>query len=49
MVLMAFPNLIALFVLAGVIAKETRFFEHLLKKEKQERALKKKQRRLNNQ
>lgn len=36
--LMAFPNLIALFVLAGVIAKETRFFEHLLKKEKQQRA-----------
>lgn len=36
--LMAFPNLIALFILTGVIAKETRFFEHLLKKEKQERA-----------
>ena len=36
--LMAFPNLIALFVLAGVIAKEPRFFEHLLKKEKQQRA-----------
>lgn len=35
--LMAFPNLIALFVLAGIIAKETRFFEHLLIKEKEER------------
>lgn len=35
--LMAFPNLIALFVLGGVIAKETRFFEQLLKREKAER------------
>ncbi|MEM7174892.1 MAG: sodium:alanine symporter family protein [Chlamydiota bacterium] len=32
--LMAVPNLIALIGLAGVIAKETRFFEQLLKKEK---------------
>ncbi|WP_194848453.1 alanine/glycine:cation symporter family protein [Candidatus Neptunochlamydia vexilliferae] len=32
--LMAFPNLIALFALTGVIAKETRFFEGILKKEK---------------
>ena len=44
--LMAFPNLIALFVLAGVIAKETRFFEHLLKQEREENALKKKSRAL---
>ena len=36
--LMAFPNLIALFVLTGVIAKETHFFEHLLKKEKVQHA-----------
>jgi len=36
--LMAFPNLIALFLMTGIIAKETTFFEHLLKKEKQERA-----------
>lgn len=39
--LMAFPNLIGLFVLAGVISKETRFFERLLKKEKQEKLLNK--------
>ena len=32
--LMAFPNLIALFALTGVIAKETRFFEQLLQKER---------------
>ncbi len=32
--LMAFPNLIALFALTGVIAKETRLFEGILKKEK---------------
>ena len=32
--LMALPNLIGLFVLAGVIAKETHLFELLLKKEK---------------
>ncbi|MCB1107224.1 MAG: sodium:alanine symporter family protein [Chlamydiia bacterium] len=42
--LMAFPNLIALFVLTGVIAKETRFFEKLLRKEKEERAIKRKNR-----
>lgn len=35
--LMAFPNLIALFILAGVISKETHFFRHLLKKEKLEK------------
>jgi AGCS family alanine or glycine:cation symporter len=35
--LMAFPNLIALFALAGVISKETHFFRHLLKKEKLEK------------
>ncbi len=35
--LMAFPNLIALFALAGIISKETHFFRHLLKKEKLER------------
>ena len=35
--LMAFPNLIALFVLGGVISKETHFFRHLLKKEKLEK------------
>jgi AGCS family alanine or glycine:cation symporter len=35
--LMAFPNLIGLFVLAGIISKETRFFERLLKKEKLEK------------
>lgn len=35
--LMAFPNLIALFVLTGIIAKETHFFRHLLKKEKLEK------------
>lgn len=39
--LMAFPNLIALFALSGVIAKETHFFEHLLKKEKEKKRLKK--------
>lgn len=33
--LMAIPNLIALVGLAGVIASETRFFEQVLKKEKQ--------------
>jgi len=38
--LMAFPNLIGLFVLAGIISKETRFFERLLKKEKLEKQLK---------
>lgn len=32
--LMAFPNLIGLFVLAGVISKETQVFEKLLKQEK---------------
>ncbi|WP_420422669.1 alanine/glycine:cation symporter family protein [Simkania sp.] len=37
--LMAFPNLIGLFVLAGIISKETRFFERLLKKEKLEKKL----------
>lgn len=35
--LMAFPNLIALLVLSGVVAKETKFFECLLRKEKNER------------
>ena len=35
--LMAFPNLIALFVMTGVIAKETEFFERLLKREREER------------
>lgn len=43
--LMAFPNLIALVVLSGVIAKETKFFEGILKKEKKERAQGKKLRR----
>lgn len=37
--LMAFPNLIGLFALAGIISKETHLFEKLLQKEK--RALKK--------
>lgn len=37
--LMAFPNLIGLFLLAGIISKETRFFERLLKKEKLEKKL----------
>jgi AGCS family alanine or glycine:cation symporter len=37
--LMAFPNLIALFVLAGVISKETHFFRELLKKEKRAKDL----------
>lgn len=32
--LMAFPNLIGLFALTGVISKETRLFERLLKQEK---------------
>lgn len=35
--LMAFPNLIGLFLLAGVVARETTSFEHLLRKEKAER------------
>lgn len=35
--LMAFPNLIALFALAGVISKETHFFRGLLKQEKMEK------------
>ena len=35
--LMAFPNLIALFALGGVISKETHFFRDLLRKEKLER------------
>ncbi|MCB1083448.1 MAG: sodium:alanine symporter family protein [Simkania sp.] len=35
--LMACPNLVALFVLAGVVSKETHFFKHLLKKEKLEK------------
>ena len=39
--LMAFPNLIALFALSGVIAKETTFFERLLKNEKEQKRLKK--------
>ncbi len=42
--LMAFPNLIALFALAGLISKETHFFKHLLKKEK----IEKKSRRFRN-
>jgi len=33
--LMAFPNLIALFYLAGTIAKETHFFETLIKRERE--------------
>jgi Na+/alanine symporter len=37
--LMAFPNLIALFALAGVISKETHFFRELLKKEKRAKNL----------
>lgn len=41
--LMAFPNLIGLFFLAGVISKETAFFKRLLKKEKLERQLKSQQ------
>jgi AGCS family alanine or glycine:cation symporter len=32
--LMAFPNLIGLFILAPVVAKETKIFENLLKKER---------------
>ena len=39
--LMAFPNLIGLFVLAGIISKETRFFERLLKQEKLQKKQKK--------
>lgn len=39
--LMAFPNLIALFYLSGVITKETRFFECFLQKERKERARRK--------
>ncbi len=35
--LMAFPNLIALFLLSGVIAKETRAFDRLVRKERAER------------
>lgn len=35
--LMAIPNLIALFALAGVVAKETTFFDHLVKKEKEQK------------
>lgn len=36
--LMAFPNLIALFILAGVVAKETKTFEAILKAEKKQRS-----------
>jgi AGCS family alanine or glycine:cation symporter len=39
--LMAFPNLIALFGLAGIVAKETAFFDKLVKKERQDKSLKK--------
>lgn len=35
--LMAFPNLIGLFVLGGVIAKETHLFEGILKQEKKQK------------
>lgn len=40
--LMAFPNLIGLFILGGAIAKESHFFEGLLKKEKEAKRLLKK-------
>lgn len=37
--LMAFPNLIGLFCLAGVVAAETKSFKHLLKRERKKKAL----------
>lgn len=43
--LMAFPNLIGLFFLTGIVAKETKLFEMLIKKERAEARLLKKKRK----